>query len=135
MQWFVNKCDKESDKALEQEENYVFPKKYHNYKDIIRDYIGEIKRLDEFLFKGTEKLLPKKKDDKSKAKVKEKKVNQPLDVHKYVGQLWKSVKTVNKIPTYNLKPEMLRQLIIRTATVKPKDLAAMVIEHKESVNK
>jgi len=68
MQWFVTKCDKDSAIALEQEENYVFPKKYHRYKDIIRDYIGEIKKLDEFLFKGTEKLLPKKKGDPTKSK-------------------------------------------------------------------
>ena len=60
MQWYVLRCDKEAAAAAAQEETYVFPKKYHNYKDIIREYIGEIKRLEEFLLKGTEKLLPKK---------------------------------------------------------------------------
>lgn len=94
MQWYVSKCDK----AAAQDANYVFPKKYHGYKEIIRDYIGEIKRLDEFLFKGTEKLLPKKKEDKAKAKAAKAKdktlsstslasAGPKLDAEKCVGQL------------------------------------------------
>ena len=46
----------------------------------------------------------------------------------FVGHLWKSVQLINQIPVYQLKPEQLRQLIIRTATVKQKDLDAMVLE-------
>jgi len=134
MQWYVTKCDK----AAAQDENYVFPKKYHGYKDRIRDYIGEIKRLDEFLFKGTEKLLPKKKEGKLQAKSSKSKElrRQPstippkLDVQKYLGQMQKSMSKINQIPVYRLKHAMLRQLIVRSATVKQKELAAMVLELK-----
>ena len=38
----------------------------------------------------------------------------------------KSMEYINKIPVYQLKPEKLRQLIIRAATVKPKELTTLV---------
>ena len=39
---------------------------------------------------------------------------------------------INQIPVYSLKPELLRQLILKAATVKPKELAAMVLSLKEA---
>ena len=42
---------------------------------------------------------------------------------------------INQIPVYSLKPELLRQLILKAATVKPKELAAMVLECLTCVEK
>lgn len=135
MQWYVTGCEK----AAAQDENYVFPKKYHGYKELIRDYIGAVKRLDEFLFKGTEKQLPKKKEEKLRSKSKSKELRRlpstaapKLDAQRVVGQMQQSIKKINQIPIYRPRPAMLRQLIIRSATVTRDALAAMMLEQKQA---
>lgn len=87
--------------------------------------------------------MPKKKEEKPKAKAAKAKDNTlsstsltsaapKLDVEKCVGQLRKSISKINQIPVYRLKPTMLKSLILRSGTVKQKELTAMVQEVKKA---
>lgn len=132
MQWYMLKCDKAAKAAAAEGQQYTHPKKYFSYKEVIRDCIGEVKRLDEFLFKGTEKLLPKVKAAKTKAKGKDAQASS-VELYKYaVSELQKG-----GMPNTRLRPSKLKQIIIRSAvvnssTAKQKELAAMVAQLKKA---
>jgi hypothetical protein len=131
MQWYISKYDNAAKAAAAEGRQYTYPKKYFSYKQVIRDCISEVKKLDEFLFKGTEKHLPKSKPTKTKGKGKDQLSS--VELYKYaVSELQKG-----GMPNTRLRPSKLKQIIIRCAqvnssTAKQKDLANMVAQLKKA---